>query len=160
MRCRVKWFAGIAHSAGSVVHEVRRSGAGRPDLNIITLNPAVVQAVPPVWMGTGMSEDSIRCTAEIGLPLFRPSIFKRAGEWTDLVAMYRELMTANGHAEQTFVGVCRHVHVARTAQRARTGWRPYALPKRYARIVTVRCSISAGCRKTVSAPHWSSTPRR
>lgn len=101
------------------------SGSSRPDLDGITLKPAVVQASPQVWMGTGMSEDSIRWTAEMGLPLFLPSIFKRAEEWTDLVAMYREIMAAEGRSDQAFVGVCSHVHVAPTSQQAREEWRPH-----------------------------------
>jgi len=101
------------------------TGDWRPDLTDITLKPSVAQASPQVWMGTGMSEDSVRWTAEMGLPLMLPSIFKRAEEWRDLVAMYRELMAESGRADQAFVGACSHVHVAATSQGARDEWRPY-----------------------------------
>lgn len=100
-------------------------GAGRPDLAGITVKPAPAQTNPPVWMGTGMSEESVRWTATMGLPLMLPSIFKRAEEWRDLIAMYRDLMDHNGFSDQSFVGACSHVHVARTSQQAREVWRPH-----------------------------------
>ncbi|MFW0786484.1 LLM class flavin-dependent oxidoreductase [Gordonia sp. CPCC 206044] len=101
------------------------SGASRPDLNGITLKPFPAQRTPSIWMGTGMSEESVRWTAAMGMPLMLPSIFKRAEEWKDMIALYRELMVENGYEEQSFVGACSHIHVAPTSQQARDEKRPY-----------------------------------
>jgi alkanesulfonate monooxygenase SsuD/methylene tetrahydromethanopterin reductase-like flavin-dependent oxidoreductase (luciferase family) len=101
------------------------SGGFRPALEGIEVQPRNAQSSPRVWMGTGMSEDSVRWTAELGMPLMLPSIFKPAEEWRDLVALYRQLMEEGGHADQSFVGACSHVHLGRTSQEARDSWRPY-----------------------------------
>lgn len=101
------------------------AGESRPRLEAVTVQPRAAQASPRVWMGTGMSEDSVRWTAELGLPLMLPSIFKPAEEWRDLVALYRGLMAESGRAEDAFVGACSHVHLAGTSQQAREQWRPH-----------------------------------
>lgn len=104
------------------------SGGTRPDLDAVTVHPAAAQRDPRVWMGTGMSEDSVRWTAEMGLPLMLPSIFKPAEDWRDLAALYRELMESSGKADRSFIGACSHIHVAPTSRQARDGWRPYLVP--------------------------------
>lgn len=101
------------------------SGNSRPDLEAVSIQPRNFQPAPRVWMGTGMSEDSVRWTAEMGMPLMLPSIFKPAEMWKDLVALYREFMAENGFADQAFVGSCTHVHLASTSQAAKDRWRPY-----------------------------------
>lgn len=105
--------------------QVSWTGPSRPALDAIGIGPRAFQPSPRVWMGTGMSEDSIRWTAELGMPLMLPSIFKPAEEWRDLVALYRQLMEESGHSDQALVGACSHVHVAGTTQAARGSWRPY-----------------------------------
>lgn len=105
--------------------QVTWAGEGRPALDGVEIQPHVHQPSPRVWMGTGMSEDSVRWTAELGMPLMLPSIFKPAEEWRDLVALYRQLMHGSGQGERAFVGACSHVHIAATSQRARDSWRPY-----------------------------------
>ncbi|CAM3475577.1 LLM class flavin-dependent oxidoreductase [Nocardioides dubius] len=105
--------------------EVSWSGPWRPDLEGVAVQPRAHQAEPRVWMGTGMSEDSVRWTAELGMPLMLPSIFKPAEEWRDLVALYRQLMHDSGKGAQAVVGACSHVHIAPTSQSARDSWRPY-----------------------------------
>lgn len=104
---------------------VRWNGDFRPGLDGITVQPRPVQSNPRIWMGTGMSEESVRWAAKLGLPLMLPSIFKPVEAWRDLVALYRELMAESGRADQAFVGSCSHVHVARESQTAREEWRPY-----------------------------------
>ncbi|MFS3129912.1 LLM class flavin-dependent oxidoreductase [Nocardioides sp. Bht2] len=105
--------------------EVTWNGAHRPALSAVEIQPHVLQPDPRVWMGTGMSEDSVRWTAELGMPLMLPSIFKPAEEWRDLVALYRQLMAESGKGAKAFVGACSHVHIAPTSQEARDSWRPY-----------------------------------
>lgn len=101
------------------------TGTSRPALDGIEVQPRNAQRYPRVWMGTGMSEDSVRWTAELGMPLMLPSIFKPAEQWRDLVALYRQLMEDAGHGDRAFVGACSHVHLGHTSQGARDSWRPY-----------------------------------
>ena len=101
------------------------SGSTRPALEDLGVQPRSQQASPRVWMGTGMSEDSVRWTAEMGMPLMLPSIFKPAEKWRELVALYRQLMEESGKGDQSLVGACSHVHVGGTSQAARDSWRPY-----------------------------------
>ncbi|MGI5158974.1 LLM class flavin-dependent oxidoreductase [Microbispora sp. CA-102843] len=103
------------------------SGNYRSPLHEVTVQPRPFNGVPRVWMGTGMSEESVRRAAESGLPLMLPSIFKRAEEYRPLVQLYREIMASAGRAAQALVGCCSHVHVGPTSQAARSGWRPYLL---------------------------------
>ncbi|ROZ45643.1 LLM class flavin-dependent oxidoreductase [Rhodococcus sp. WS3] len=104
---------------------VNWTGDFRPDLTNITMQPQTVHGTPRIWMGTGMSEESVRWAAGLGLPLMLPSIFRSAEEWKGLVALYRELMAESGNSENAFVGACSYVHVAETSQEARTTWQPY-----------------------------------
>lgn len=101
------------------------SGPFRPSLDGITVQPRPVQPDPRIWMGTGMSEESVRWTAGLGMPLMLPSIFRRAESWADMVALYRQLMAENGYADRAQVGVCSHIHLAPTSQQAETEWEPY-----------------------------------
>lgn len=101
------------------------TGEFRPDLANVTVQPRPFRGTPRIWMGTGMSEESVRWAAGLGLPLMLPSIFRSAEEWQDLVALYRELMAASGNSDNAFVGACSYVHVAETSQEARSTWRPY-----------------------------------
>lgn len=99
------------------------SGQFRSPLEQVRVQPRPYAAAPRVWLGTGMSEESVRRTAALGLPLMLPSIFKRAETWAPMVALYRELMTRAGRTP--LVGCCSHVHVSATSQLARREWRPY-----------------------------------
>lgn len=104
---------------------VTRRPGFRPPLEGITVQPRPAQHGHRIWMGTGMSEQSVRWAAGLGLPLMLPSIFKRPEAWRDMVALYRDLMAESGNADKALVGACSHVHVAPTTQAARDGWRPY-----------------------------------
>lgn len=101
------------------------SGSFRPDLQGITVQPRPVQADPRIWMATGMSEESVRWTAALGMPLMLPTILRPAETWADMVVLYRELMQQNGYADRARVGVCTHLHIAETSQQAERGWEPY-----------------------------------
>lgn len=102
-------------------------GTFRPPLQNIGLRPAPAKAEPLLWMGSGMTEDSIRWTAGLGLPLMLPTIMQRPEGWSDLVDLYRELMAAAGNADKALVGACSYVHVAPTTQAAREKWRPHLM---------------------------------
>jgi alkanesulfonate monooxygenase SsuD/methylene tetrahydromethanopterin reductase-like flavin-dependent oxidoreductase (luciferase family) len=102
------------------------SGQFRAPLDGITVQPRPFQSGGPrIWMGTGLSEESVRQTAELGLPLMLPSIFRAAETFRPMVELYRLVMAANGRAEQAVVGLVSHLHVAPTSQGARATWAPY-----------------------------------
>lgn len=101
------------------------SGAFRPDLQGITVQPRPVQTDPRIWMATGMSEESVRWTAALGMPLMLPTILRPAETWADMVVLYRELMEQNGYGDRSRVGVCTHLHIAETSQQAEREWQPY-----------------------------------
>ena len=101
------------------------SGRFRAPLDGVTVQPRPLQARPRIWMGSGLSEDSVKRVAERGRPLFLPSILRRPESYAELVRLYREAMEANGHGDQAFVGCCSHVHVGETSQAAREEWRPH-----------------------------------
>jgi alkanesulfonate monooxygenase SsuD/methylene tetrahydromethanopterin reductase-like flavin-dependent oxidoreductase (luciferase family) len=101
------------------------SGRYRAPLDGLTVQPRPLQARPRIWMGSGLSEESVRRVAERGRPLFLPSILRRPESYADLVALYREIMESSGRGDQAFVGACSHVHVAPTGQGARDTWRPH-----------------------------------
>ncbi|CAM3112360.1 LLM class flavin-dependent oxidoreductase [Prescottella defluvii] len=99
------------------------SGEFRGPLENVQLKPSPFAGVPRVWLGTGTTEESVRRTAEQGLPLMLPSIFGRLDSWGPLVKLYRELMTEQG--KEPLVGSCSYVHVAQDSKEAHERWRPY-----------------------------------
>lgn len=101
------------------------SGRFRSPLDGVTVQPRPFQAAPRIWMGSGLSEDSVRRVAERGRPLFLPSILRRPESYAELVVLYREIMEANGNGDRAFVGCCSHVHVEETSQAAKDNWRPH-----------------------------------
>lgn len=101
------------------------SGAFRGPLENVQLTPSPLAGAPRVWMGTGTTEDSVRRTAEQGLPLMLPSIFGSLDSWGPLVRLYRELMTEQG--KEPLVGSCSYVHVAPNSKAAHEQWRPYLI---------------------------------
>ena len=109
--------------------EVTWSGRFRAPLDAVTLEPRPVQRPhPPIWIGGGSSLHSVDLAAELGLPLMLPSVLAPALDFAPLVARYRSRFAAAGHDPAgARVGCCHHVHVARTSQAAREGWRPYYL---------------------------------
>ncbi|OLT27326.1 hypothetical protein BJF79_01630 [Actinomadura sp. CNU-125] len=103
------------------------TGRFRAPLDGLTVQPRPLQASPRIWMGSGLSEDSVRRTAERGRPLFLPSILRRPESYADLVALYREIMESSGNGDRAFVGACSHLHVGPTSGAAREKWRPHLL---------------------------------
>ncbi|MFI0351261.1 LLM class flavin-dependent oxidoreductase [Actinomadura sp. 9N407] len=101
------------------------SGRFRGPLDAVTVQPRPTRTPPRMWMGSGMSEESVRRVAEKGMPLMLPSIFRRPEDYAGLVTLYREIMASSGKADQALVGCCSHLHVKPTSQGATSDWRPH-----------------------------------
>ncbi|ROO90019.1 alkanesulfonate monooxygenase SsuD/methylene tetrahydromethanopterin reductase-like flavin-dependent oxidoreductase (luciferase family) [Actinocorallia herbida] len=101
------------------------SGRFRSPLKNVTVQPRPLQAEPRIWMGSGLSEGSIRRAAEQGHPLFLPSILLAPEAYAEPVRLYREVMEEHGFGERAFVGCCSYVHVQERSQDAKDTWEPY-----------------------------------
>lgn len=100
----------------------------RPPLNQTRLEPRPLQTPhPPIWLGVGLSEESMKRVGRLGMPLMLPSIFKRPEDYKDLVTLYREEMTANGCEDRIMVGCASHIHVGANSSQAKSEWKPYVM---------------------------------
>ena len=101
-------------------------GDYRAPLVDIRLQPRPIQKPhPPMWIGGGLSRTSSGLAADLGLPLFLPSLFKWPVDYLEIVEFYRERFGAAGHDSAPRVGFPSYLHVAATTQRARERWRPH-----------------------------------
>ena len=101
-------------------------GHYRSPLEGIRLEPRPVQQPYPVmWIGGGLSQTSSGLAADIGLPLFLPSLFRWPSDYLEIVEFYRARYRDAGHADEPRVGFPSYLHVASTSQEARRRWRPY-----------------------------------
>lgn len=99
------------------------AGKFRAPLEDFALQPAPA-AVPPVWVGGGASEETLRLGAELGLDLMLPSSFGNPATFAPAADRYKEMSAAAGHSRQPRIGACWHLNVDKTSQRARQRWEP------------------------------------
>lgn len=105
--------------------EVTWSGKYRAPLNKIRLEPRPIQKpCPGVWIGGGLSTTSAGLAADLGLPLFLPSLFRWPEDYLDILDFYRGALAEAGHPTAR-VGFPSYLHVAATSQEARRRWRPH-----------------------------------
>ncbi len=101
-------------------------GHYRAPLHEIRLEPRPIQRPhPPVWIGGGLSRTSSGLAADLGLPLFLPSLFRWPVDYLEIVEFYRSRFSAGGHNDTPRVGFPSYLHVATTSQEARRRWQPY-----------------------------------
>ena len=101
-------------------------GDYRAPLVDIRLQPRPIQRPhPPMWIGGGLSRTSSGLAADLGMPLFLPSLFRWPADYLEIVGFYRDRFRAADHATEPRVGFPSYLHVAATSQEARHRWRPH-----------------------------------
>jgi len=99
------------------------AGKFRTAIEDFTLQPAPA-AMPPIWIGGGASEETLKLGAELGLDLMLPSSFGNPAMFAPTADKYKELFSAAGHNREPRIGACWHLNVDKTSQRARQRWEP------------------------------------
>lgn len=106
--------------------QVTWEGRYRAPLDGIRLEPRPIQQpFPGVWIGGGLSHTSADLAADLGLPLFLPSLFRWPEDYLEIVDRYRNRFVEAGHASGVRIGFPSYLHVAATSQEARRRWRPH-----------------------------------
>jgi alkanesulfonate monooxygenase SsuD/methylene tetrahydromethanopterin reductase-like flavin-dependent oxidoreductase (luciferase family) len=106
--------------------EVTWEGQHRAPLHRVRVEPRPVQDPhPPTWIGGGLSTVSADLAADLGLPLFLPSLFRWPEDYLEIVSRYRERHRAAGHTHAPRLGFPSYLHVATTSQEARRRWQPH-----------------------------------
>lgn len=102
------------------------SGRFRPDLHAVTVHPRPTQHPrPPMWVGAGVSIDSVELAARLGCWLMLPTVFGTWEMFAPAVAHYREAWERYGHDPRDIrVGAISHFCVARTSQEAHSRFEP------------------------------------
>lgn len=101
-------------------------GDYRAPLHDIRLEPRPIQQPhPPMWIGGGLSRTSSGLAADLGLPLFLPSLFRWPADYLDIVNFYQDRHRAAGHSNPPQIGFPSYLHVAATSQEAKQRWRPH-----------------------------------
>jgi alkanesulfonate monooxygenase SsuD/methylene tetrahydromethanopterin reductase-like flavin-dependent oxidoreductase (luciferase family) len=102
------------------------SGQFRSPLSEVRPEPRPLQEPhPPIWIGGGISPESVDLAADLGLPLILPSVFAPTDFFIPVVDRYRERYIAAGHdASGMCVGGVNHCFVGATSQVAREVWLP------------------------------------
>jgi len=104
--------------------EVTWSGKFRTPIERVRIEPRPLQkAQDMLWIGGGLSPISAALSADVGLPLMLPSLFRWPTDYLEIVDHYRERCAANGVVPR--IGFPAYLHVARTSQEARARWRPH-----------------------------------
>ncbi|HAP78337.1 MAG TPA: hypothetical protein DCR14_19925 [Acidimicrobiaceae bacterium] len=105
--------------------EVTWEGRFRPPLNRVTTHPRPAQTPPPIWIGGGVSRDSVDLAARLGCRLMLPTVFGSWSMFRPAVDRYREQWAAHGHDPALArVGACSHFFVARDSADAKARWAP------------------------------------
>jgi alkanesulfonate monooxygenase SsuD/methylene tetrahydromethanopterin reductase-like flavin-dependent oxidoreductase (luciferase family) len=101
------------------------SGNFRAPLNDVTVHPRPVQTPrPPIWIGAGVSPESIDLAARLGCWLMLPTVFGTPQMFRPAVELYRERWEHYGRdTADARLGCCTHAWVAPTSQQARGQWR-------------------------------------
>ena len=102
------------------------SGQFRTPLSAVRPEPRPLQVPhPPIWIGGGISPESVDLAADLGLPLILPSVFAPTDFFIPVVERYRERYLATGHDEAGMkVGGVNHCFVGATSEAARELWLP------------------------------------
>jgi len=102
------------------------SGTFRAPLHAATVQPRPTQTPhPPVWIGAGMSPESIDLAARLGCRLMLPTVFGTWPMFRPVVDRYIELWEHYGHdPADRRIGACSHYFVAADADDARRRWAP------------------------------------
>lgn len=105
--------------------DVTWEGRFRPSMRNTTVHPRPTQADIPVWIGGGVSTDSIDLAARLGCRLMLPTVF---GEWKifePAVERYKEKWEEYGRdPKDRRIGAVSHFFVARDSADAKRRWMP------------------------------------
>jgi alkanesulfonate monooxygenase SsuD/methylene tetrahydromethanopterin reductase-like flavin-dependent oxidoreductase (luciferase family) len=94
-------------------------GTTRAPLDQARVEPRPYASRPPVWIGGGSSEDSVRLAAQHRLDLHLPGVYAPAPAFAPLVKLYRELHPTGR------IAFTAHVHVREDGAAAKKFWEPY-----------------------------------
>lgn len=106
--------------------EVTWTGRHRAPLHHATVHPRPTQTPrPPVWVGAGLSIESVDLAARLGCWLMLPTVFGVWEMFKPAVEHYEAAWTKYGHdPAQRRIGAICHFGVARTSQEAHARFRP------------------------------------
>ena len=106
--------------------DVTWSGRFRPDLHSVTVHPRPTQQPrPPMWVGAGVSIDSVELAARLGCWLMLPTVFGTWEMFRPAVDHYCEAWERHGHdPRDRRIGAISHFCVARTSQEAHARFAP------------------------------------
>lgn len=101
-------------------------GRFRAPLVDATVHPRPTQRPrPPIWIGAGISVESVDLAARLGCWLMLPTVFGTWPMFRGVVDRYIEQWEANGHdPADRRIGCCSHAFVARDSADARRRWAP------------------------------------
>jgi alkanesulfonate monooxygenase SsuD/methylene tetrahydromethanopterin reductase-like flavin-dependent oxidoreductase (luciferase family) len=100
-------------------------GRFRPPLHDVTVYPRPVQDPPPIWIGAGMSVESIDLAARLGCSLMLPTVFGNWEIFRPVVDRYIEQWDRQGRDPgDRRIGACSHCFVAADGADARRRWEP------------------------------------
>jgi alkanesulfonate monooxygenase SsuD/methylene tetrahydromethanopterin reductase-like flavin-dependent oxidoreductase (luciferase family) len=101
------------------------SGRFRAPLRDATVNPRPVQSPPPIWIGAGLSVESVDLAARLGCRLMLPTVFGSWSMFRPIVDRYIEQWEANGRdPADRRIGACTHAFVAHDSADAKRRWAP------------------------------------
>lgn len=102
------------------------SGRFRSPLVDATVHPRPTQQPrPPIWIGAGLSVESIDLAARLGCWLMLPTVFGTWPMFRPIVDRYIEQWEAYGHdPAQRRIGCCSHAFVAHDSADAKRRWAP------------------------------------
>jgi alkanesulfonate monooxygenase SsuD/methylene tetrahydromethanopterin reductase-like flavin-dependent oxidoreductase (luciferase family) len=101
------------------------SGTYRAPLHDATVYPRPVQSPPPMWVGAGLSPESVDLAARLGCWLMLPTVFGTWQHFRPVVDRYIEQWEANGHDPAARrIGACSHCFIGHDHQRTRDRWAP------------------------------------
>jgi alkanesulfonate monooxygenase SsuD/methylene tetrahydromethanopterin reductase-like flavin-dependent oxidoreductase (luciferase family) len=104
-------------------------GRVRAPLHGVRLRPAPQQRPhPPVWLGGGRSDHTLRLAARFGLPLVVPGIFAPPQAFVPMVARFRELWAEAGRDPAAVqLGLVAHCHVRDDIEDVHAAWAPFRM---------------------------------
>jgi alkanesulfonate monooxygenase SsuD/methylene tetrahydromethanopterin reductase-like flavin-dependent oxidoreductase (luciferase family) len=102
------------------------SGRFRSPLDDVTVHPRPVQQPrPPIWVGAGISPESIDLAARLGCWLMLPTVFGSWQMFRPMVERYVERWEHYGHpAGERRIGACTHCFVGPDSAAVRERWAP------------------------------------
>lgn len=104
---------------------VNWSGSHRTPIGGLTAHPRAVQQPIPIWIGGGVSTDSVDLAARLGAGLMLPTVFGTWSMFRPAVDRYIEQWERHGHdPADRHIGTVSHFFVARDGNDARRRWAP------------------------------------